>query len=521
MRDVAGSSARLTRKLSRQLFAGAMALACLGSASQAAHAAGRAALVVDANTGQDLYVRDADRPLYPASLTKMMTLYLAFERLEQKRLTYASRLQVSENCAGKPPSNLELGPGTSLSVRDAVLALIVKSANDVACTVGENLGGSEDKFAVMMTAKARQLGMRATTFRNASGLPDPGQVTTARDMATLALRLSHDFPQHYKLFATREFVFNGHAYRSHNSLLHGFEGTDGIKTGYTRSSGFNLVSSVRRGQKHVIGVVFGGVTAAQRNSHMRAILTHGLSRARAMASPLLVRRPTLVPEPVRMAERPPVPRRVASAPATTAVDAAPMAGMSPATRPAATWTAVTRTAVVVAPPRAVTPRAPLVRSMAAPAMPAPVPPATTRAEPSRPIGPGRPAATLQDQAEGRSPAPTAAHTAPPSRVIAAATVSRPAGLGATAPAPHAPARGAYHVQIGAFSNEAEAQRQLAAIAGRAGAALAGHTPLTLPFAKASQHFVRARFAGFTEASAHGACQALKQQKIECVVMRAE
>ena len=470
-----------------------MAFLAIVGAGTPAMAAGRAALVIDANTGQDLHVKDADRPLYPASLTKMMTLYLTFERIEQKRLFYTSRLQVSETCAHKPPSNLDLATGATLTVREAVLALVVKSANDVACVVGENLGGSEDKFAASMTSRARQLGMRATTFRNASGLPDPGQVTTARDMATLALRLAHDFPEHYKHFSTREFTFNGHTHRSHNSLLHGFEGTDGIKTGYTRSSGFNLVSSVRRGQKHVIGVVFGGVTAAQRNSHMRAILTQAFGRAKAMTSPVLVRRPALVAEPVRMADKRPVPRRVAQlATETTVKDAAPdslPAQNTPAPFPRPSGTR----------------QAGMVASAAAPA--------------TMPSSLGRPPATLQDQASGRAPAAVATLVQAPPKTpttAAATTATRPAGLGAPLGS-----TGPYQVQIGAFSTQIEAQRQLSTVADRAGALLAGHAPLTVPFAKANLQYYRARFAGFNEGKAQAACQSLKQQKIECVVMRAE
>jgi D-alanyl-D-alanine carboxypeptidase len=479
------------------LFCGFLTL--MVDMSTAALAAGRAALVIDGNTGQDLHAKDADRPLHPASLTKMMTLYLTFERIEQKRLTYAGKFQVSETCAGKPPSNLDLSAGASLTVREAVLALIVKSANDVACVVGENLAGSEDKFAGLMTARARQMGMRATTFRNASGLPDPGQVTTARDMATLALRLSHDFPEHYKLFATREFTFAGHAHRSHNSLLHGFEGTDGIKTGYTRSSGFNLVSSVRRGQKHVIGVVFGGVTAAQRNSTMRAILTQGFGRAKAMARPVLLQRPALVAEPSVAIDRPPVPRRVAQAAVGPSASDAP-----PAVAPLASATAFPVRATINSRPA-----------------PSPGPAAVALQSATQP---GRPPATLQDQAAGRlatGPAPALAQlAAKPAAVAAVPSVSRPAGLGA--PAAAGPiATGPFHVQIGAFSTPAEAQRQLSAVSDRAGALLAGHAPVSVPYAKANLQFYRARFAGFNEAKAQAACQTLKQQKIECVVMRAE
>jgi D-alanyl-D-alanine carboxypeptidase len=502
----------------RSLQAVIAALVILLTGSPLVHAAGRAALVIDANTGEELHARDADRPLFPASLTKMMTLYIVFDLMEQKRVSSATKIQVTPRCAAQPPSNLDLGAGTAIPLRDAVLALIVKSANDVACAIGENLAGSEEKFAQLMTAKARQIGMRATTFRNASGLPDSAQVTTARDMSTLALRLAHDFPEHYKLFSTREFTFNGNTHRSHNGLLHGFEGTDGIKTGYTRASGFNLVSSVRRGQKHVIGVVMGGVTAAQRNSTMRGLLTQALGRAKAMTRPLLVRRPTQVAEPARVADKPPVPRRVApSAPVAEPVAAAPIAPpVAIAAKPVVAEAAVAKTRV---PPRAVAAAAPVQAApSAAVATPAIARTATAAA------GTGRPPATLQEQASGRVPVPSATPTPAATPVMAsAASLPRPAGLGAkpSAPAAGATAKGPFHIQIGAFSNEAEAQRQLGAASERASAVLAGHAPLTLPVAKANMQFYRARFAGFSEAAAQSACQSLKSQKIECVVMRAE
>ena len=480
------SGPRGTRALSA-IVLGALAVA---AAPCRAEAAGRAALIIDANTGQDLHVHDADRPLYPASLTKMMTLYIVFDLMEQKRVSTSTKIQITPRCAGMPPSNLELEAGAAIPLREAVLALIVKSANDVACAIGENLAGSEDQFARIMTSKARQLGMHATTFRNASGLPDPAQVTTARDLATLAMRLAHDFPEHYKLFATREFSFNGHTHRSHNGLLHGFEGTDGIKTGYTRASGFNLVSSVRRGQKHVIGVVLGGVTAAQRNSTMRALLTQGLGRAKAMARPLLVRRPAPVAEPARPPEKAPVPRRVAEQPAAPTPTPTPVAARPP----------VVQAAIL---PQKSPPPAPV----------AAVAPAGS--------GPGRPPATLQDQAAGKARAVTAVAAAPGLAPVSPG--ARPAGLGARpAGVPGAaPAAGPFHIQIGAFSNETEAQRQLAAVSGRAGAVVAGHAPVTVPVAKDNLQFYRARFAGFSEAAAQSACQSLKAQKFECLVMRAQ
>jgi D-alanyl-D-alanine carboxypeptidase len=238
-----------------------------------------AALVIDANTGRVLHDQAGSAPRYPASLTKMMTLYLAFETVEAGRLSFSSRIPVSERAAAAAPSKLGLEAGSDIALRDAVKALIVKSANDMAIAIAEKIGGNEDAFARLMTKRARQLGMNDTTFRNASGLPDPEQVTTARDMLTLAMRLQDDFPQHYRLFTTRTFSYGGKTYRTHNALLGRFAGVDGIKTGYTRASGFNLVSSYKADGKHVVAAVFGGVSAGVRDAHMRTLLARSIAKA--------------------------------------------------------------------------------------------------------------------------------------------------------------------------------------------------------------------------------------------------
>ena len=268
---------KLKYRLPRYLRAAALALlAALAVVGRADAAEKHAVLVIDANTGQTVYQNSADALRHPASLTKMMTLYLVFEQIEQGRLGYQTKIKVSANAAAAAPSKLDLDEGDEIALIDAVKALITKSANDVAVAVAEHIGGTEAKFARLMTQKAAQLGMKATLFKNASGLPDAEQVTTARDMAILALRLQDDFPRHYPLFATRTFTFKDDTYRNHNNLLANYEGTDGLKTGYTQASGFNLVASVRRGQKHVIGVVFGGASASTRDRTMRTFLNVGL-----------------------------------------------------------------------------------------------------------------------------------------------------------------------------------------------------------------------------------------------------
>ncbi|MCB1504029.1 MAG: SPOR domain-containing protein [Hyphomicrobiaceae bacterium] len=283
----------------------------LVAAPTAAFAAEQSAMVIDANTGKVLYSSAADERRYPASLTKMMTLYLTFDLIEKKRLSYSSRIKISAQAASQPPSKLELEPGETISVRDAIGALVTKSANDIAVALAEHIAGSEENFARLMTHKAHEIGMSKTTFRNASGLPNSDQYTTARDMLTLALRLQDDFPEHYKAFATRSFSYNGSSYRNHNTLLYHYRGTEGIKTGYTRASGFNLVAAVRRGDKHLVAAVFGGPTAGQRNSRMRAIL----DRAFAKASSKRTRKsaPQLIATP-RLLKRPAPPSRLALAP---------------------------------------------------------------------------------------------------------------------------------------------------------------------------------------------------------------
>jgi D-alanyl-D-alanine carboxypeptidase len=238
-----------------------------------------AAIVIDADTGAVLHAVDADEPTYPASLTKMMTLYLTFGALSQHRLQLEHRLAVSEHAASMAPSKLGLKPGSSIRVEEAILAIVTKSANDAAVVIAEGLGGSEENFARMMTEQARRLGMNRTHFENASGLPDPDQVTTARDMALLGRALIADFPAYYPYFSTRSFVFAGHVQANHNHLLETYDGADGIKTGFIRASGFNLVASAKRDGHRLIGVVFGGQSQPWRDHQMARLLDSGFARA--------------------------------------------------------------------------------------------------------------------------------------------------------------------------------------------------------------------------------------------------
>ena len=230
-------------------------------------------LVIDASTGATLQQINASATRYPASLTKMMTLYLLFEALDQGRVSKSSQIPVSSNAARQPPSRLGLKAGQTVGVETAIEALAVKSGNDTAVAVGEFLGGgSEEQFARQMTAKARQLGMRSTTFKNASGLPDEGQRTTARDMAVLGLALRSRFPHHYHYFSEQQFTFNGRTIRGHNDLLGRVEGVDGLKTGYIKASGYNIVTSVSSGSRRLIIVVMGADSARARNAQVEVLI---------------------------------------------------------------------------------------------------------------------------------------------------------------------------------------------------------------------------------------------------------
>jgi len=235
------------------------------------------AIVLDAQTGQVLRELNPDVVTYPASLTKMMTLYLTFEALNQGRLRLDQFLPVSGTAASRAPSKLGLVPGESITVRDLILGVVTKSANDAAVVLAEALGGSEWGFAQQMTAKARQLGMMQTVYYNASGLPEPSQRTTARDVARLALALYHQFPREYRYFATREFDFRGETVHSHNHLLDWYDGADGIKTGYVNASGFNLAASAVRDGRRLLGVIMGGRSWRSRDKQMASLLDQGFA----------------------------------------------------------------------------------------------------------------------------------------------------------------------------------------------------------------------------------------------------
>jgi len=309
-----GPSTRIISIISSKLMWVAM-LFCLvlGSAGTPAYAAKYAAIVIEEDSGRVLFARNADKLRYPASLTKIMTLYLLFEDIEAGRLTMKSRIPVSKLAAGRSPSKLYLKPGQSISAEQATYALVTKSANDVATAIAEKLAGTEREFAKRMTRKARALGMSRTTFRNASGLPHSKQRSTARDMARLAIAMRRDFPQYFKYFSTKSFNWKGRKFGNHNKLLSKFSGTDGIKTGYINASGFNLVATVKRNNVRLIGVVFGGKTSRSRDAHMMDILARQFKRIKpAQARQQLAALPTKLPTKLPTA----APSRVSDTPET-------------------------------------------------------------------------------------------------------------------------------------------------------------------------------------------------------------
>ncbi len=387
-----------------------------------------ASIVVDMNSGRILAAENPDMPRHPASLTKIMTLYMLFSYMRTGAITPDSELVVTPHAASQSPTKLNLKPGATIRTSDAIGSLVTLSANDVAVTVAENLAGTEENFARMMTKQAHALGMMSTTFRNASGLPNEGQVTTARDMAILAQHLIREFPEYYDCFHTKYFSYKGRRYRNHNRLLFGYKGTDGIKTGYTRAAGFNLTASVRRDDKHLLAVVLGGRTGAQRDAAMRALLDKSFPKA--------------------------------------------VAGKSTA--------------------------APMIASAKTPPRP------TAKKQVFALASAGPSAETVRFGGQSAKAAPVAAPIQPVSLRTAA-----PAG-----------AAGPYHVQVGAFSSQAEAQSRLGEVKNRATTLLDGHPPLATIFQKDDTQWYRARFAGFSQDGARSTCAELKRMSLDCIVMRA-
>lgn len=259
-----------------------------------------AALVIDGDTGKVLHQEYAGKSRYPASLTKMMTLYLTFRAIEEGRISLNTRMRVSRHAANQPPSKLGLKVGSRIKAKDAIISLIVKSANDSAMVVAENVGGSERRFVQMMNHMAKQLGMHHTSFRNPSGLHDRKQRTTAYDMARLAIALRRDFPQYYHFFKRSKFTYRGRRYVTHNRLTKKYRGAEGMKTGYIRASGYNLVTAAKRNDIRLVGVVLGGQSSKRRDKYMTKMLDKGFYKAEKIRTAKLEKQ--IIPVPMLRAD---------------------------------------------------------------------------------------------------------------------------------------------------------------------------------------------------------------------------
>ncbi len=463
-----------------------------------------AAIVVDGNTGAVLHEANADALRHPASLTKIMTLYLLFERLDAGKIRLDTPLKVSAHAAEQAPSKLGLKVGQAIVVEDAIKAVVTKSANDAAVVIAENLAGNEDEFAEIMTQRAHALGMSRTTYVNASGLPDDDQVTTARDQALLGRAIQERFPRYYKYFSTPQFVYHGSAMRNHNHLLGAVAGVDGIKTGYTRASGFNLVTSVHRDGRYIVAVVLGGHSAFERDARMRELIGgHIREAALRRTAPVLAEKAEQRGEPqaAALAKAPPSSR---SDPAPAAnVNVRVAAGSNDPIQPVLVKTITYRTAPVqtaslASMPMLVPVAAPSPQPAAAPAVRTP-PAVQSLAAPSTiVVASAEPAAIA-----------TSAQTEPAKGDLAKA---EPA-------APQFRAHGGWLIQIGAFEGEDEAKQHLSAAQLKAPAMLAAAGAFTERVQKGDKALYRARFAGFDKTTAEAACKQLKRSDIDCMAMR--
>jgi D-alanyl-D-alanine carboxypeptidase len=428
----------------------------LGAAAEASAANGKyAAIVVDANTGKTLFSANADQARYPASLTKMMTLYMVFERLASGKLKKGTQIPFSKHAASMAPTKLGVRAGGSASVETIIYSLVTRSANDSAAAVAEYIGGSEDGFARMMTAKARSLGMRGTVFRNASGLPDTAQHSTARDLAILGLALREHFPQYYPYFATRSFAYGRQRMANHNRLLGRVKGVDGIKTGYTRASGFNLVTSVGDGKRRIVAVVMGGQTGRARDNHMAELIRTYLPKAsgRGGGGDLIAQAEPVGAAEVAVAEtvKPKVVKKASNASSKADMRIA-QASEAP--------TATTVTEIVQ----------------------------------------GGTEPVVQAYAE---PGPKKAKEA-----LAAIDPVRTSSTGA--------APSGWSIQVASIPDEGKARAKLASTGKLAAAALKGADAYTAPFEKDGTTYYRVRFGGFaSKNAAWNACGALKKKKISC------
>lgn len=440
-----------------------------------------AGIVIDAKTGKVLYSENADSLRYPASLTKMMTLYMVFEALESGKVSLNSKVPFSANAAKEPPSKLGVGTGRSITVEQAILSLVTRSANDAATAVAEYLGGSEQRFAQMMTAKARSLGMTKTTYRNAHGLPNTAQMTTARDQARLSIALRQHFPQYYGYFSTRSFRFGKQTIGNHNRLLGQVRGVDGIKTGYTRAAGYNLATSAEANGRSIVAVVLGATSGARRNAQMTSLVQRYLPAASATRGGNTIAKNDTSVAPAQ-----------ATASVGDAVPTLPQTGPMPDTRytgVAQAYAAAPTTNAASAALETLRPAAPAAATGNAVPVPQPAP------------------AYMPDSGAAVVPADT-------TQSVAAASATPP-DVDQLTTASTTPASG-WVVQIGTSPDKELAMDLLRDAQEKGGKVLRSATPFTVAYGDGAQQIYRARFGGFDEQKdAVNACKALKKKGIGC------
>jgi len=548
---------------------GFLAVAAVWLTTNPTQAAPYADIVVDANSGTVLHSTNPDALRHPASLAKIMTLYLLFEQLEGGKLKLDSDLKVSAEAAGQSPTKLGLKPGSTLKVEDAIKGMVTRSANDAAVVVAEAIGGDEDEFAKLMTRKAQSLGMSRTVYKNASGLPDDDQVTTARDQALLGRAIQERFPRYYKYFSTRSFNFRGQSIGNHNNLLGRVEGVDGIKTGYISASGFNLVTSVHRGNRYLVAVVMGGSSAGSRDSRMRELISDKIAQASTKRTASMIAetgeaadrsgetklaQAQIKPEPKKPAkpatkakakpEPKPEPQAEADEEAADSKDEPKFAVASISSTPAHLVSAPAQNVPAQKTPAAAR------KSTEQPAI------AAGSMEPIRPVliktlavrAGGQPASVAPLQVyQGASSAPveaaqsipapaTAAKREPAPEPVPIAAPVAPAAMrvaevdnvsATTAPPTPAPAAQAakvqthsgWVIQVGAYHAEQEAKERLSAVQTKAAKMLTGADPFTEVFDKGGTTYYRARFAGLDRDKAEAACKYLKRNDVECVAIK--
>jgi D-alanyl-D-alanine carboxypeptidase len=486
-----------------------------------------ASIIVDGNTGQVLEATNPDALRHPASLTKVMTLYLLFERLDAGTIRLDTPLTVSAHAAAQDPTKLNLKPGSTIAVEDAIKGIVTRSANDAAVVVAENLGGSEEDFTHMMTQKARALGMSRTTYVNASGLPDDDQITTARDQALLGRAIQERFPRYYRYFSTPAFVYHGETIRNHDHLLGQVQGVDGIKTGFTRASGFNLITSLHRDGRFLVGVVMGGRSAFQRDAHMRELLGQHFEEASLRhTAPVVaeqapreqVAQRDVTPPRETMPQREPAQSAAfartamaghAEAPPPPARTARATAGSSDPIQPLLVKTISYRIAPVQTAQMA--PMPPLVAAQQARA----AAPAPSRAQPVTEAAEAAPRGDLQVSTPARS--------APSPRMVVASADPSAETLPPEASTPHAAPQahphGGWMIQIGAFDGEQDARQHLSAAQSKLHSMLGAADPFTERVQKGDKALYRARFAGFDKTTAETACRELKRNEFECMALK--